>query len=161
MFELGFTQLGIVGGAILAVGLYIMAEQDKYSGLWVSFIGFVVISAGVVVHLHKVFAESDRHRTEHAERPGPLLAISLGAVYLDSPEPGKMTAWVRIKNIGKEPAYKVRSWQGFMRSASGQNPFDSPRNPENEIVLGEGQEFNLYSTLSVDAEQIDASPIAS
>ena len=116
MLELGFTQLGIVGGIIVAVGLYVLAEQNKFFGIWILYAGLVVAGAGVVVHIHKVIAESDRH-DEHGDRPSaltPVLGMSLGAVYLDSPEPGKMTAWVRIKNIGKAPAYKVRSWQSFM-----------------------------------------------
>lgn len=159
MFELGFTQLGIIGASVLAIGLYIMAEHNKYLGLWISFIGLVVIGIGAVVHIHKVFAESDRSHVEGPHKQSdvkPLLLMSLGAIYLDSPEPGKMTAWVRIKNAGNAPAYKVKAWQSFMRGNPHQNPFDEQRPYENEVVLSEGQEINLYSTLAVTPEQIDA-----
>src|SRR4051812_20020271 len=102
MFELGFTQLGIVGGAILAIGLYTMAEQNKFVGLWVSFVGFVIVAGGVAVHIHKVLAESERGpEIEKTDPPKP-----------DSPD----RPWVSLEvEIAGPLAYDNVGWDAGTR----------------------------------------------
>jgi hypothetical protein len=82
--------------------------------------------------------------------------MSFGAVVLNSPGPGQVTAWIRIKNSGTTPAFKVKGWQKFQRGPSGQNPFGVAEEFENEIIIGAGDEFNLSSTLTLDAAQFAA-----
>jgi len=119
---------------------------------WLSFFGVVCLLLLGLLQWQKAIRETVAKPNQLL----PLLTIRLGAVYLDSPEPGKMTAWIRIKNSGNAPAYNVKSWQNFMRGVPGQNPFDQERPTENEVFLGDGQEVNLSSTLTVTPEQIDA-----
>lgn len=118
MFELGFTQLGILGAAILAIGLYVMAEQNKYYGLWISYVGLVIIGGGLVVHLHKTFAEGDRSRSPIAEADSPERAWVSIEIQIAGPLAFDATGWdagkrwhipvqFRLTNTGNTPATNV------------------------------------------------------
>jgi hypothetical protein len=109
----------------------------------------------------KESADATKNAVQLAERTAErqlraYFDISLGAIFLNSPSPGQMTAWTRFKNAGATPAYKVRGWHQFTRGLTGQAPFDKIGEFENEAIVGPGGNFNLNSTLTVSPEQLQA-----
>ena len=99
MFELGFTQLGIFGGVVVALGLYVMAEHSKYWGLWVLFAGVVIVGAGAVVQLQKVLWEDST--------PRPQLSIIQGDFGTDGII---CRVVIKLKNTSAATAYDVQTW---------------------------------------------------
>ncbi|MDI1262223.1 MAG: hypothetical protein PS018_03065 [bacterium] len=84
------------------------------------------------------------------------LGFEWGAVLLDSPAPSQVTAWIRLKNYGSTPAYKVKAWLNFARRPSNDEPFDQIRTAENEGVLEPTGNFNLSATLPNTPAQLQA-----
>jgi hypothetical protein len=82
------------------------------------------------------------------------IAFDFGAVLLNSPRPGTVTAWLRFKNFGVTPAYKLKGWNLFHRRAANEIPFDQNGEFENEAIIGPGGTSNLYSTLAISAEEL-------
>jgi hypothetical protein len=144
--------LPIVGAGIcIAWAIGAWYGGNKYLSIWLVF-------AGVVSLFFLATLQWQHHieKTETANKTSgtrTYLTMSLGAVVLNSPSPGQVTAWIRIKNSGTTPAFHVRAWQKFLRGPTGQDPFERTQEFENEIILGAGEDFNLSSTLTIDAEQ--------
>jgi hypothetical protein len=84
------------------------------------------------------------------------LGMVYGAVLLDSPTAGNVTAWIRFKNSGATPAYKVIGWMLFYRMPSAANPFNDVRKASNESVVSPGGNSNLSGTIPITSAQLRA-----
>jgi hypothetical protein len=84
------------------------------------------------------------------------IGFDWGAVLLNSPADGQITAWMRLKNFGTTPAYKVKAWLRFSRLPSGDIPFDKTQEAVNDSILFPNLASNLFGTLSNNADQIKA-----
>lgn len=82
------------------------------------------------------------------------VVIDWGAILLNSPSQGKVTAWIRLKNFGVTPAYKLKAWNLFHRKTTSEMPFSASREFENESIVGPGGTINLSSTLAISTEQL-------
>jgi hypothetical protein len=76
-------------------------------------------------------------------------------LFMDSPQPGKVTAWIRLKNSGVTPAYKVKAWMTFKRDIAGQAPWQQMVGTfANEATILPGGTFNLNSTQDIDSASV-------
>lgn len=129
--------------------------NSKILAIWLLFAGVVCLLLLATMQWQNVIEKNELDEGQHSSTRANLTA-SFGAVLLNSPSPGKVTAWIRIKNSGKTPAYKVKGWQKFLRGQTGQNPFSDSGEFENEAIMGPDQEVNFSSTLTVTAAQLSA-----
>ena len=67
---------------------------------------------------------------------------------------GNATAWIRFKNTGATPAYKVMGWMMFYRMPSNANPFAEVRVPSNESVVSPEGNSNLSGTIAITENQL-------
>jgi hypothetical protein len=84
------------------------------------------------------------------------ISIEDGAVVMNSPALGHVTAFIRFKNGGATPGYKVRAWQRFSRRPTQEDPFHEAHPFESEGVHGSGDIFSLSTTLAITPEQLQA-----
>lgn len=149
----------IGGGVLLAIAISAWFADRRIVGIWFGFAGIVclILLAALQLQEHEVDAkkQSAAHlQDEIAKRA--YVGFELAAVFLDSPKPGSMTAWIRLRNTGATPAYKLRGWQKFHRRLTGDLPFAETGKFENESIVAPGSTINLESTLSLTEEQLGA-----
>jgi hypothetical protein len=75
------------------------------------------------------------------------VGLVLGHVLINEPEAGKIQAWIRFKNHGLTPAYKVRVWFTFSRMPTDSDPFSGVGIADNEAVLPPGGVATVTATL--------------
>jgi len=84
------------------------------------------------------------------------MGIEFGAVLLDSPMGGAVTAWLRFKNYGATPAYKLTAWHKFDGLPTNESPFPQRGTSENQTVLGPSATINMDSTLKINPDELQA-----
>ncbi|HEY5064104.1 MAG TPA: hypothetical protein VIJ04_04635 [Xanthobacteraceae bacterium] len=143
MFELGFTQLGIVGGIILAIGLYVMAEHSKVAGLWISYAGLMIVGAGAVIQLQKVLAQNEGPGAAPKPRPDYVFIVDGTVTNIAGQSP---VASIVLKNTGQENADGL-IWmaQFFFGEPKANPPFEKPINVSKQ-TLGPGQILSYQYT---------------
>jgi hypothetical protein len=161
MFELGFTQLGIIGALVVAVGLYIMAEHNKFVGLWISFIGFIIVAGGAFVQIHKVIAESDRARDiskpdqSIVERDRAYVHVFDGEII--HPAGSAPTVSVLIKNSGQTSARDLTWTARFILAApdAPESEFTFSKFDTSPAILGPGDIMSYKYTFDMWKPEFD------
>jgi hypothetical protein len=143
----------------LAIGMW-YGGGNKIAAIWIGFAGVVCFLLIAAVQMQDYVWKTEFKQPTHSEtdiiRLRAYITFPLAAVILNSPSPGNVTAWIRMKNSGLTPAYRFKAWHKFIRGKTGQDPFGETLPFENEAVLGPGQDANSSSTLTLDAAQLDA-----
>jgi hypothetical protein len=144
--------LPVIGAGIcIAWAIGAWYGGDKIIAIWLSFAGAVCLLLLATLQWQQAI-----EKTPSNDGARTYLTMSFGAVVLNSPALGKVTAWIRIKNSGAVPAYEAKGWQKFRIAPTGQDPFGRTGEFNNEVILGAGEEVNLSSTLDLTAQQFAA-----
>jgi hypothetical protein len=106
MMEIALAWLPWVGGVLIAIAIGAWFEGSKSYAIWLGYGGAVIAALAFAIHLQKIVWEQDKAIVTRTN-----LTMGFGAVLLNSPSPGQVTAWIRIKNSGPTTAYKVKGWQ--------------------------------------------------
>ena len=84
------------------------------------------------------------------------ITIEDGAIFLNSPAAGNVAVFIRFKNGGATPCYKVRSWHLFSRRATQNLPFNETSAFESEGVHGPNSFFSQTSNMPITADELQA-----
>jgi hypothetical protein len=123
-------------------------------------------SEGAVIEARNQVTEAKRQATaaeaqivvarDTAERQlRAYIGFDWSNILLNNPADGQMTAWVRLKNFGATPAYKLKFWMKFSRLALSADPFSEAGNfNDPSSVLEPTGTINSSATLPNPADQL-------
>ncbi len=121
-------------------------EKEIVALSTVAIAAFTIVLAFATAFLWKATRDLVHETEAHGERTvRAYLGLEIASVFLDSPAPNHVTAWVRFKNVGTSPAYKLSGWLKFGGKPMGQSPWNEIGKAENGGVMNPGQTFNFNS----------------
>jgi hypothetical protein len=109
-----------------------------------------------------VQARNTRRQLKHAEDTAErqlraYIGVESGAIMLNYPNQGQISAFVRIKNNGSTPAYDVAGWSSFdIRPSNETHPYEKQGVARSKTLLGPTITLDQQCILNVTDEQVES-----